>query len=64
MDLALTDIKGVKAKVLPKIADHSIVLVSLVLGMPKTSTHSRRVWSYAQADWELLSAKLWETDWN
>ena len=51
LDLLMTDIDDVKCKVLPAIADHSGILASLKLRVPKTATVWRLVWNYLAADW-------------
>lgn len=44
LDLALSDIAGVRAKVLPKIADHAVVEVTAPLPVPKSRAIEREVW--------------------
>ena len=51
LDLSVTDIESAHATVSAKIGDHAVVTTSLNLALPKISSHSRKVWSYAKADW-------------
>ena len=64
LDLALTDIAGVTAQVLPKIADHKLVEVVLPLPVPESAVVRRLVWDFKKADWERLEADLYQTDWS
>ena len=50
LDLVVTDIESASASVLSKITNHSIVTVKLNLTLPRSASHSRKVWSYAKAD--------------
>jgi exonuclease III len=58
LDLVLTDIEGTKAVVLPKIADHELVKVSVRFSIPLDTVVRRRVWSYQKADWDLYDASI------
>ena len=64
LDLVLSSSDSVRCRVLPKIADHSVVLATLKLSVPKTATHRRKVWLYDKADWERMSAMFTCTDWT
>ena len=64
LDLLMTDIDDVKCKVLPAIADHSGILASLKLRVPKTETVQRLVWNYLAADWYGLRNKLYAASWS
>ena len=43
LDLALTDLDGVRCKVVSKIADHNGLLLTLPLSVPRVDTQSRVV---------------------
>ena len=62
LDLALTDVQGVKAEVLPGIADHCIVEVVAPLPMLEQRVVSREVWLFKNADWQRLNELLYEID--
>ena len=64
LDLAVTDIASSTATVSSKIADHGIVTVRLNLSIPQTVAHSRKVWSFAKADWDGLNNGLRGVDWS
>ena len=64
LDLALTDIRKSSAKVLPYIADHKSVLITLPLPVILEKTVQREVWILAEADWKSLKTKLGEYDWQ
>ena len=64
LDLALTDLVEAKCRVLPRIADHSALWITLPLRVPKVANHNRLVWQFAQADWEGLRAALAMHDWS
>jgi hypothetical protein len=64
LDLAITDVEDAKYKVLPKIADHSCILVYFDLPVPKTEVKERRVWRYQKADWNALKTNLASHDWS
>ena len=63
LDLVLSDIDA-KCKVVPKIADHSGVLVAVDLDVPQTKRHSRLVWHYNKADWDALRDALDDSAWD
>ena len=58
LDLLLTDVDGVRCRVVPTIADHKSLLATLPLRAPKVATISRAVWQFAKADWEGLRQAL------
>jgi hypothetical protein len=64
LDLSITDIEAAHASVSAKIADHAVVTTSLNLALPKTSSHSRKVWSYAKADWIGFKGDVRGVDWT
>ena len=64
LDLVLSDVGGILCKVLPRIADHELVLTTLALSAPKSNMLPREVWQFATADWEGLSAALCAHDWS
>ena len=63
LDLALTDISGTSATVLPKLADHSVVQVVTTLPVPEVEEIEGKVWKFATADWDRLGALLQDEDW-
>ena len=54
LDLAITYVEDAKVKILPKIADHSCVLVHFKLPVPESDVKQRQVWNFKDADWEGL----------
>ena len=64
MDLVLTDIGGVTAKVLPGIADHNIVEVTVPFPLPETNAVVREVWHFQSAEWHRSNELLSEADWH
>jgi hypothetical protein len=64
LDLLMTDIDDVKCRVLPAIADHSGILASLKLRVPRTVIIQRKVWTFGKADWDGLRYKIRSTSWN
>ena len=63
LDLCLTDIQGAKAKVLPRLADHRLVLCSLPRVTPEQQKVVRMVWDFRDADWEQFKASMKCQDW-
>ena len=62
-DFALCSLSGaVSASVVPAIADHKGVLVSINLPTPKLHVIERTVWVYKQANWEGSTSSLEEFD--
>jgi hypothetical protein len=64
LDLVITDIEGVKVKVLPGIADHKAVLATLTQKVPQSKIIRRRVWTVWKADWDGLRERLRNTCWD
>ena len=64
LDLVLTDIPGTKAKTLPAIADHKLVIAEVDFKVPEQAVVTRTVWQYAKADWERMRSILEEIDWG
>ena len=65
LDLVLTNLgKGVTAKVLPKLEDHSLVQATVALGVPTEQKEERERWLYKKADWKGLKKTLANTDWS
>ena len=64
LDLVITDVDGIKTKVLPCIADHRAILVTLTQKVPVTEVIQRRVWSFNKADWDGLRWRLRSTRWD
>ena len=64
LDLAITDITGSSATVLPKIADHKSVRLDLRLPEVTETTVSRVAWHLKEADWTKLENELSEVDWS
>ena len=61
----LTDLQeAVQCKVLPKLADHSLVLASVLLEVPKEVRVEREKWLFEKASWIAFKAELATTDWN
>ena len=64
LDLVLSDMPDWHCRVLPQLADHSVVASTATLRLPSTAEHSRSVWVFQKADWERLHADLEATDWS
>ena len=64
LDLAITEVEDAKVKILPKIADHSCVLVHFKLPVPESDVTKRQVWSFKDADWEGLKNELSDAYWD
>ena len=64
LDLVLSDVEGVRCKVLPGVSDHKLVAATLKLTVPKTEVVQRVVWDFAKADWTAVKTFLKETDWT
>ena len=60
----MSDLENVRCQVLPSIADHRVVLATLKLSVPKSETVQRKVWKYAEADWEALEEVLGDECWD
>ena len=55
LDLVLTDYADVKVTLGPKIADHSALLVTVPDAMESRELPPRRLWHYADANWEAMA---------
>ena len=64
LDLAITDMMGSSAKVLPKIADHQAVLVKLPVAGVTDVAITREVWELKKAKWKELEEELENADWE
>ena len=64
LDLVLADVDGVKVKVLPSIADHSIVWAEAAMQVPRCETHRRSVWQFAKTAWHDLQYRLASINWG
>ena len=62
LDLAITDIVGAKAYVLPQIADHNDVKIVLPYPDIKEETLTRTVWHLKNANWKDLKDELQAID--
>ena len=60
----MTDVEEAKCKVLPKIADHELVLCYFDLPVPETEKCDREVWKYGKADWDAVRTELSLVDWD
>ena len=63
LDLGITDIESASATVAAQIADHSSVIIKLNITLPRTLSHSRKVWTYRNAEWDSLKEELGNADW-
>ena len=64
LDLVMSDIPGVVAKVLPTITDHNVVKAELAFKVPEQVTVSRAVRLCHKADWERMRQQLEDMDWT
>ena len=64
LDLVLTDLPGVKAEVMPKIADHNLVQICIPFATPTETIVKRDVWQFRSADWDRLRRMLGDIDWS
>ena len=64
LDLAICDLVGATATVLPKIADHKGVRVDVPMPVINEVGISRTVWHLKSADWDKLEKELSEVDWG
>ena len=63
LDLALSSLRcAVSASVVPAIADHKGVLVTVGLPTPRIHIIERSVWDYKKADWNALQEALSKFD--
>ena len=58
LDLAFTDLDGVRCRVLRKVADHNGLSLTLPLSVPRVEIVSRNVWQFREADWLGLNSAL------
>ncbi len=63
LDLVLSNL-DVQTSVLPKVADHSMVVAVLEVPRPSARVIERQVWDFKKADWDGLRSALSETDWH
>ena len=65
LDLALSSLGcAVSASVVPAIADHDGVLVTVCLPTPRIHIIERSVWDYKKADWNALQEALSKLDFD
>ena len=65
LDLVLSDLgSDVRTEVVPGIADHEGVLVSLRFQMPEITVVEREVFLYGKARWNALRQAVSDTDWD
>ena len=64
LDLAITDMTGAKASVLPRIADHNAVKIELPLAVVTETSVTRTVWHLKGANWKVLKHELLAIDWT
>ena len=64
LDLVLTDIENASVEVLPRIADHSLVLTTVRAPVKQDLAIEREVWQLHKADWDMLDDYLAEHDWR
>ena len=64
LDLVLTNVEALlKTKVLPKVADHNLVLSTVRATVIETIGGKRKVWQYASAKWEQMKQRIIGMDW-
>ena len=64
LDLAISDLHELKIEVLPRIADHRLVRVSMKMQVPRVEARERKVWDFKKAKWDELSEALSSNDWR
>ena len=64
LDLLITDIGGVRCRVLPAISDHNLVLADFGFDVPESQTIKRAVWRYDKADWDGLRRHFDQMQWE
>ena len=64
LDLVLTNVPGVRTKILPAISDHKLVVAELPLKVPERVIIPQTIWVYAKADWDRMRSLLEETEWD
>ena len=63
LDLALCDVSRAVAKLLPKVADHCVVQVTMPCTLVEASEFERQVWHFDTADWDRLKYELGSKEW-
>ena len=63
LDLALTDIPEVDIVVLPAVADHKLIQVTLSLPIVEEICFPRKIWLYQEADWDRMRDNISQSDW-
>ena len=62
LDLVITDMDSlVRTMVLPRVADHGLVLVNVKADVLETSFVHREYWKFAEADWTALQKEIMQT---
>ena len=66
LDLVITDLdtNAIALTVLPKLADHAVVLTQVRLGIPSSRAMPRTLWVYKEAKWANFCADLGCMDWS
>ena len=64
LDLVLTDVECVQAKVDSKVSDHCGVLASLSLSAPVSFPVTRQLWKWNKAKWAELNEYFCNTNWH
>ena len=64
LDLFLSDLPGIRIKVLPVIADHKAILAHVPLPEVTEKTLCRYSWKLDQANWTGIEKDLEDIDWN
>ena len=64
LDLFLSDLPGIRMKVLSAIADHKAILAHVPLPEVTEKTICRYSWKLGQANWKELEKDLQEIDWQ
>ena len=64
LDLVLSDIEHVKARVAAGVSDHKSVIVDVSFKVPATEEHERWIWQFRKADWGLLQDSIAEYNWE
>ena len=64
LDLCLSDIDGCKVRILPSIADHKALLITLAYEAPKIVEVPRKVWHFKGAQWQNLRCAIKAHPWQ
>jgi len=64
LDLCMSDIHGCKIRVLPRIADHKALLITLQYEEPAVIEVPRKVWHFRGAAWQNLRCALTNHSWQ